>query len=401
MNFWFSYIKGYVRIKLTGIAPERFLNLCHNRGYRIWNIQCEKGCYTCCMLLPELWQIRPLARKTCTRVRIASRHGLPFRLKRHWKRKGAILGITLFFALLYLMSDYLWAIDIEGNTRYTDDTLLQFIYSTGITHGMKHDAIACEELEKAIRSQYNDITWVSARIDGTRLVVQVKENDTSLSEVVKDDTPADLVSDAEGIVRSIITRAGTPVARVGDEIHQGDVLISGLITIYNDYGEPAFWHQTRADGDIILEYSTYYEKEIPRTYSRRVYYQESSRPFVVFGSWHIQGLPFFSAGDRSYDRVEESHQLCIYDNFYLPVYFGTISRRYYQMEEVRYTDEELTRKAEYAIQRDMTDLENLGVEIIQNNVTITLQENSCICQGELLLWKSVGEYRDLSSEYEM
>ena len=145
---------------------------------------------------------------------------------------------------------------------------------------------------------------------------------------MKDDTPADLVSDAEGIVRSIITRAGTPVARVGDEIHQGDVLISGLITIYNDYGEPAFWHQTRADGDIILEYSTYYEKEIPRTYSRRVYYQESSRPFVVFGSWHIQGLPFFSAGDRSYDRVEESHQLCIYDNFYLPVYFGTISRRY-------------------------------------------------------------------------
>ncbi|WP_260681203.1 sporulation protein YqfD, partial [Klebsiella pneumoniae] len=88
-------------------------------------------------------------------MRVVGRYGLPFRLRRHWKRKGAVAGITLFFVLLYMMSDYLWAIDIEGNTRYTDDTLLQFIYSTGISHGMKYDTIACEELEKAIRNQYN------------------------------------------------------------------------------------------------------------------------------------------------------------------------------------------------------------------------------------------------------
>lgn len=401
MNFWFYYIKGYLQIKLSGIAPERFLNLCHNRGYHIWNIHYDQGCYTCCMLLSDFREIRPLARKTCTRVRIVSRCGVPFWMRYHWKRKGAIIGITLFFVLLYVMSDYLWAIDIQGNKRYTDDTLLQFIYSTGISHGMKHDAIACEELEKAIRNQYNDITWVSARIDGTRLVVQVKENDTNLSEVIEDHTPADLVADADGVIRSIITRAGTPLVHAGDEVKKGDVLISGLITIYNDYGDPAFWHETRADGDIILEYSAYYEKTISRNQSRRVYYKETGRLFAAFGSWHLQILPFLPPGDQSYDRVEETHQLCLYDNFYLPVYFGTVTRRYYQMEAFRCTDEELQRQAEYMIQTDMTRLENLGVEIIQNNVTITLQENECICRGELLLWKSVGEYRNLSSEYQM
>ena len=178
MNFWYRYISGYVRVSLEGIAPERFLNLCHNRGYAIWDIRYGKERNTCCMLLQDFLQIRPLARKTGTKVRVLHRYGAPFAMRRHWKRKGAILGITLFFVLLYLMSDHIWAIDVEGNHRYTEDTLLQFVASTGISHGMKRDAVSCEELEKAIRNQYEDITWVSARIDGTRLVVQIKENDT-------------------------------------------------------------------------------------------------------------------------------------------------------------------------------------------------------------------------------
>ena len=189
MNFWYRYISGYVRVSLEGIAPERFLNLCHNRGYAIWDIQYGKERNTCCMLLQDFLQIRPLARKTGTKVRVLHRYGAPFAIRRHWKRKGAILGITLFFVLLYLMSDHIWAIDVEGNHRYTEDTLLQFVTSTGISHGMKRDAISCEDLEKAIRNQYGDITWVSARIDGTRLVVQIKENDTGVSVTAKESEP--------------------------------------------------------------------------------------------------------------------------------------------------------------------------------------------------------------------
>ena len=32
-----KYFRGYVHVKLTGYAPERFLNLCGNRNILIWN----------------------------------------------------------------------------------------------------------------------------------------------------------------------------------------------------------------------------------------------------------------------------------------------------------------------------------------------------------------------------
>ena len=118
----------------------------------------------------------------------------------------------------------------------------------------------------------------------------------------------------------------------------------------------------------------------------------------MFGGWRVQLLPFLPVGEREFDRVEESGQLCLLDNFYLPVYYGRVRQRFYRKESFFYTDEQLQALAEYQIYADLSQLENLGVEIIQNNVTITLRENDCICQGELVLWRTIGTYRQISAE---
>ena len=41
---------------------------------------------------------------------------------------------------------------------------------------MKKKKINCEELEAGMREAFPQITWVSARVSGTRLVIQIKEN---------------------------------------------------------------------------------------------------------------------------------------------------------------------------------------------------------------------------------
>ena len=35
---FFNYVKGYVRIRLKGGSPERFLNLCSNNHILIWQV---------------------------------------------------------------------------------------------------------------------------------------------------------------------------------------------------------------------------------------------------------------------------------------------------------------------------------------------------------------------------
>ena len=40
------YCKGYVRIRVWGYSPERFMNLCTNRGILLWGVRSCDGYYT-------------------------------------------------------------------------------------------------------------------------------------------------------------------------------------------------------------------------------------------------------------------------------------------------------------------------------------------------------------------
>ena len=73
-----KYIKGYVRIRVWGLSPERFMNLCSNRDILLWDIVKDGDIYTMCISLRAFYQLRPIARKTGTRVVILQRVGLPF-----------------------------------------------------------------------------------------------------------------------------------------------------------------------------------------------------------------------------------------------------------------------------------------------------------------------------------
>lgn len=43
-----QFLKGYVRMKIWGVSPERFLNLCSNKNLLLWDI-CKEGRRTSCV----------------------------------------------------------------------------------------------------------------------------------------------------------------------------------------------------------------------------------------------------------------------------------------------------------------------------------------------------------------
>ena len=106
---------GYVKLRLHGYSPERFLNLCNARKLEIWGILCKNGDYEFYMTVPGYRKVRPLVRKSRVRLRGLERRGLPFFLYRNRKRKLFGAGVAGFFILLYVMSLFIWDIEFEGN----------------------------------------------------------------------------------------------------------------------------------------------------------------------------------------------------------------------------------------------------------------------------------------------
>ena len=91
---------------------------------------------------------------------------------------------------------------------------------------MRKKKVDCPGISKAIRKEYNDIVWVSASIDGSRLKIQIKENEDTFQEEVQgteevSEKPTDLIAEEDGVITGIITRSGVPQVHIGDSVKKG------------------------------------------------------------------------------------------------------------------------------------------------------------------------------------
>ena len=67
-----------LRISVTGESYDRFLNLCANHGIALWNLEYHGNAYEMDISVQGFRMLRPLVKKSRTRVRIIRRQGLPF-----------------------------------------------------------------------------------------------------------------------------------------------------------------------------------------------------------------------------------------------------------------------------------------------------------------------------------
>lgn len=75
---FFRYLQGYVRVRLTGYSPERFLNLCKAHGIEIWDLQIHGLNYDMNVSIRDFRRLKPFRKKSRARLHILERHGLPF-----------------------------------------------------------------------------------------------------------------------------------------------------------------------------------------------------------------------------------------------------------------------------------------------------------------------------------
>ena len=369
------YWRGYLSIKVWGFSAERFINLCGNRNIVLWDIKNHGDYYTMCISLKSFYQLKSITRKTGTRVVITGRYGLPFLSLRIKKRKIFAAGLVGSLVFWIWMAGFIWNIEIQGNHYVTDDVFLDFLSESGIEDRKKKKEVNIEELEKAIRNEYNLVTWTSAQINGTRLIIQVKENDL-IQETPKDtllkteQEGSNLVAGKDGTVIGIITRSGIPKVSEGAEVKKGDVLVEGCIPIYNEDTTVRHYEYCTADADVLLRCRYQMTDQLNETYEKKVYTgREVRRRYLLIGSRKIQ-FPIFGNGYEAFDVLDEKERLTLFGGYELPVYFGKISKREYVKEKRIYSKDEIKEKFEGKVQKFIQSLEEKGVQITGKDVTI-------------------------------
>lgn len=170
------------------------------------------------------------------------------------------------------MATRLWSIELNGNNRITYDVMKDYLKEQDISQGTPLKNISCEILCTNIRNDFPEIIWVSTSLNGTKLTIDVKER-VQVSRKENKRVPSDIISVVNGKIKSIITRKGTPLVHEGDDIHMGDILVSGKIPVMNDAGEVIREENVCAEADIIVNYQIPYEDICDNNYQKKEYFK--------------------------------------------------------------------------------------------------------------------------------
>ena len=389
-----KYVRGYLRIRVSGFSPERFMNLCSNKDILLWDIVQENDCYIMCISLRSFYKIKSIVRKTRTKVVILERRGLPF-LFPVMRKRSVFLGGLVFAILFWYVSGYfVWDIEVLGNQRITSDQLETFLEEKGIHEGMKKKDLEIGILEKEIRKSFSLVTWTSARLDGTKLLISIKENDAPILDEQENQGSVigtDLVSEYEGTIVSMVVRKGVPKVKIGDEVAPGTILVDGKVPVYNEDATVREYILTDADADIVLKHGQKYETSLPFDYVEHEYTGRTKiQKFLRIGSGNEYKIPV-EQPFLSYDRIMRQSRPALFEKINIPIYVGSYTYREYQNVEHEYSLEQAETLLQENLLRFLQTLEEKGVQIIEKDVKIDTDDCGWILQGEFCVQEKIGK----------
>lgn len=383
------YIQGFFKIKVTGINLNRFINLCKARDISIWSLNRDENELVFFVGYNDFQKLSEPATKTLTDIVVLKEFGLKFFIRKNKRRVPFVIGIIIFASLIYIQSLFVWKISVSGESDYTADEILKYINKNYVAPGTLKSQVDCEALEQNLREYFEDIAWISCSLEGTKLSVEITETlnvftDTSM------DTPCNIVASTDCTISDIVTAKGVPVVTSGTEVKKGDILISGAVYLYDDNNEVLDTNYVSAEGEVYGIFTYEYNSETSLTYYSKEY-TENKKAYYSFGALKYMFTPYVpSITYENFDVITDTSFAHIGDSFFLPLSIEKSTVYEYELVQVTLTEDEAYKKAEARLFGYISDLQEKGVQIIENNVKIVVGDGVCVAEGSIVVCQLVG-----------
>lgn len=387
---------------MTGYTPERFLNLCKKNDIELHNIRFSGNGYEMDLLACDVFALKKLLRKTGTKIKIINKRGIPFFLFRYRNHKFFAVGVGFAFLCLITLSQFLWEIEVLGNHEITDEQILTYLREQDIYNGIRLSQIDCEGIEEQIRNDYPEIAWISVRLEGTRMILDIQElkkesgdtDDSSIDQntAVNDNLSTtlpnqtmkqgtDLIAGRDGVVVSIVTRKGTPLVQAGAEVVKGDILVSGCNELYDDYGTVIAYEYCDADADVLIQSEEAYQDTIDIQYKKAEKTGKKRVFWTVFMPKKQFSVGMAKNSFEDFQITTYDRQISIGKYFVLPIVIQNHMIEEHVISNASRTEEEIEKIAKDHFTLYSKKLDKKGFQILDKDGKINVNEEQVFVTG--------------------
>ncbi|CAK7071024.1 sporulation protein YqfD [Tissierella sp.] len=232
IKIW-NYFKGYVIIRVEGLTLERLLNLAATYNIYLWDIKRHSNIVLeMKSSIRGFKELREIVKKVGCRVEIKEKIGFPFVIMKLRERKMLVAGFLLFLMTIFLLTSTIWKVEILGNEQTPKEEIISLLKSNNISIGKLKFNMEKEAIKDILIDNYDYFSFISVNIKGTKLIIEVKEEDLPPEKIDKS-YPCHIVAKKKGVVVKVIPKNGKAVVEKGGVVNEGEILITGILNNEN------------------------------------------------------------------------------------------------------------------------------------------------------------------------
>lgn len=275
-------ITGFYLVRMPEKHGARLMNALNEEKALFWGAKNKDGhMYMRFSAFSAPHALRT-AKSAAVDVEIVKAVGLPFIIHKYRKRHGLAFGTLLGLGLMLYSTLYVWKIDITGNKEIPDKMILTALAEAGVDIGTYIPKIHYTRVRTALILNLTELSSASVNIKGNHVTVDVIERKRP-PEIADYSGYCHIVAARDGQIVSMEAYAGRPLAKAGDVVTKGQVLITGQYLSFRGLNM-----LTRARGRVMAVAYMDFVISVPL----KIQYKRYTENTDIKVSYHILGRDF-------------------------------------------------------------------------------------------------------------
>ncbi len=378
-----SLLRGYVVIRLKAANSEKVLNLLRKKGIRMWDVEKKEDGIKLKISYEDYKKYEGIIKET--KMETVNKKGLSLKLGKLKVRKGFLAGLLILMVCLYVLSSLVWNVEVVGTNSITARNIINVLEQNNITMPIAHSSLQPKKIETLIYSNFEKFKFVEVYIEGSNLIIFVKEKKPEKAEI-KSNEPSSIISSKNAIINKVIAKSGQPMVKEGDVVYEGQTLVMGMVKNKNSEDFMMVPSEGTIYGKTYYNFEMKEEKlknfEVATNKSKNVYYLQ------------INGNSIKIIGDKdpykNYNYSESTVKIPIIS--YLSD-IALIKGTYYEQVEkpVEIDENTAKNKMKVTLYDDLLKMCNKDAKILNSSLNFSEDDNYFYLRAQIEVIEDIGE----------